>query len=503
MTKALTVGTPWRVMVRFAIPLLIGNAVQQMYQLVDAVVVGQHFGVNALAAVGATGSVLFLLIGFAQGMTQGFAIPLAQAYGAGDEQGVLRSVAAGTVLTALTSVLLMVVAPLVARPFLVLLRTPAELLGDATTFAVVNFLGVAAIMFFNYLSALIRAIGDSRTPLVFLVIACVINVGLVILFVQAMGMGVAGAALATVIAQLISVILCFVYLMRAIPALHTRREDWKLRRSVLGQHIRIGLPMGFQMSIIALGTLAVQVRLNTLGSEAVAAYTTAARVDGLAVAFLSSLGLAVATFVAQNYGAGRIERIRTGVRQAMVISVGLSIVLTFTLITAGNGIVRSFVGDGEETVVALAHEYLMINGMLYVLLGFLFITRSALQGLGRTLIPTISGLLELGMRVAAAIVLGDLFGFAGIVWGSPLAWTAATMLLIPAWVIARRSLETSTSEPATAEISDVLVVDGAPAAEDVVDTQVFEDSTLRVDVDALDTADTAAVRQESADVLVA
>lgn len=460
MTHALTVGTPWRVMVRFAIPLLIGNAVQQMYQVADAIVVGQHLGVNALAAVGATGSVLFLLIGFAQGMTQGFAIPLAQAFGAGDNAGIRRSVAAGTMLTALTSILLMVAAPYVARPFLMLLRTPAELLDDATTFAVVNFLGVAAIMFFNYLSALIRAIGDSRTPFVFLIIACVINIGLVILFVQVMDMGVAGAALATVIAQLISVILCLIHLMHSIPALRTHREDWRLARAVLGSHLRIGLPMGFQMSIIAIGALAVQVRLNTLGAQAVAAYTTAVRVDGLAVAFLASLGLAVATFVAQNYGAGYVERIRTGVRHVMLISVGVSIVLTITLITAGGPIVRSFVGAGEEGVVAMAHEYLVINGLLYVLLGFLFVTRSALQGLGRTLIPTISGILELGMRVAAAIVLGDLFGFTGIVWGSPLAWMAASMLLVPAWIVARRSLDSSVEEaggdaaPSDGEASD-------------------------------------------------
>lgn len=440
MSKALTVGTPWKVMVLFAIPLLIGNVVQQMYQVADAMVVGQHLGVNALAAVGSTGSILFLLIGFAQGMTQGFSIPLAQAFGAGDYDGVRRSVAAGTILTAISSLILTVAAPFLARPFLVLLQTPPELLEDATRFAVINFLGVSAIMFFNYLSAIIRAIGDSRTPLVFLIIACVINVGLVVLFVQFLEFGVAGAALATVIAQLISVIACLVYLMRSIPVLHTRRSDWKADRALLGKHLRIGLPMGFQMSIVAIGTLAVQVRLNMLGTNAVAAYTTALRVDGLAVFFLASLGLAVATFVAQNYGAGHMERIRVGVRQALMISVGISVVMSVTLITLGEPILRMFVGKDEQTVVSMAHEYLVINGMLYVVLGFLFITRNALQGLGRTLVPTVSGLLELGMRVAAAIVLGDLFGFTGVVWGTPLAWIAASALLVPSWIMAKRSL---------------------------------------------------------------
>ena len=483
MSKALTVGTPWKVMVLFAIPLLIGNVVQQMYQVVDAMVVGQHLGVNALAAVGSTGSMLFLLIGFAQGMTQGFSIPLAQAFGAGDAEGVRRSVAAGTILTAISSLLLMVSAPLFARPFLALLQTPPELLDDATEFAVINFLGVGAIMFFNYLSAIIRAIGDSRTPLVFLTIACLINVALVVLFVQFLEFGVAGAALATVIAQLISVIACLIYLMRSIPVLHTRKSDWKVDRALLGKHLHIGLPMGFQMSIVAIGTLAVQVRLNMLGTNAVAAFTTAMRVDGLAVFCLASLGLAVATFVAQNYGAGHMERIRVGVRQALIISVGISVVMSFTLITFGEPILQMFVGEDAQIVVSMAHEYLVINGMLYVLLGVLFITRNALQGLGRTLAPTVSGLLELGMRVAAAIVLGDLFGFTGVVWGTPLAWIAAICLLVPSWIMARKSLEQNddgapasvdAGEPRSVANPDANVVETAVtrAADAVVETDM-------------------------------
>ncbi|MDN6487340.1 MAG: MATE family efflux transporter [Ancrocorticia sp.] len=440
MNHALTSGTPWRVMIRFAIPLLIGNVVQQMYQVADAMVVGQHLGVDALAAVGATNGILFLLIGFAQGMTQGFAIPTAQAFGAGDARGVRRSVAAGTILTAVASLVLMVGAPLIIRPFLGLLRTPPELIDQAVTFATVNFLGVAALMFFNYLSAIIRAIGDSRTPLVFLVIACLLNVALVVLFVQVMDLGVGGAALATVIAQLTSALLCLGYLVRSIEALHVGRADWRVGAAALGRQLKIGLPMGFQQSIIAIGTLAVQVSLNGLGATAVAAYTTATRVDGLAVAFLMSLGLAVSTFTAQNLGAGYTERIKTGVRQALVMSFVVSLFLSVTLVSAGNPIVRSFVGSGEETVVAMAHEYLVINGTLYVVLGVLFVTRSALQGLGRTLIPTLAGVLELAMRVSAAVVLSQVLGFQGIVSANPLAWIGASMLLVPAGIVARRKL---------------------------------------------------------------
>lgn len=440
MSKALTVGTPWRVIVLFAIPLLIGNVVQQLYQVADAWVVGRHLGVDALAAVGTTGALLFLLIGFAWGMTTGFAIPTAQAFGASDERGVRESVAAGTILTAGVSLLISVAAPLMARPVLELLRTPPELLDDAVLFAAVSFAGASTTMFFNYLAAIIRAMGDSRTPLFFLAASCLANIGLVVLFVQTLGLGLAGAAIATILAQAIAVVLCLIYVHVSIPLLHVRREDWRRGMDGLARHLRIGLPMGFQASIIAIGTLVVQLRLNLLGSQAVAAYTTATRVDGLAVAFLASLGLAVSTFVAQNYGAGHFDRIRTGVRQGTEISIALGIVLAILLIAIGNTVVRSFVGPGEEVVVAMAHEYLVANGLLYFLLGILFVTRGALQGSGNTLLPLFSGILELLFRVAVAIYLGQVFGFSGVIWGNPLAWVGACILLIPAWVMAQRAM---------------------------------------------------------------
>ncbi|WP_435298983.1 MATE family efflux transporter [Timonella sp. A28] len=443
MNKTLTAGTPWRVILVFTIPLLIGNVVQQLYQVVDAMVVGQELGVNALAAVGATGSMLFLLIGFAWGMTSGFAIPTAQAYGAQDHAAVRRSVATGTVLTGLVSVLITVGAPLITRPLLEVMQTPPELLDDATTFAVISFLGAAATMFFNFLAAIIRAIGDSRTPLVFLIISCVFNIALVMLFVMVLGYGVGGAAFATVIAQLFSVVLCLMYVRKSLPILHLKRADWKLERASMLEHLRIGLPMGFMASIIAIGTLTVQVRLNSLGADAVAAYTTATRVDGVAVAFLGSLGVAVSTYVAQNWGAGKIDRIKVGVRHAIIMSVIGSLILAFVLIAVGEIIVRSFVGDSASVqgVVDMAHDFLVVNGLLYFALGILFVTRNAIQGLGRPLIPTLSSVTELVMRVAAAIVLGGLFGFAGIIWSNPLAWLGAAVLLLPAWLKARRSLD--------------------------------------------------------------
>ncbi|WP_066583459.1 MATE family efflux transporter [Cellulomonas timonensis] len=475
MSKVLTTGSPWRVVLAFAVPLLIGNVVQQLYQVVDAIVVGRVIGVDALAAVGATGSFLFLLLGFAWGLTNGFAIPTAQAFGAGDAAAVRRSVAAGAVLTGATSVVLTVLAPMLAGPALRLLRTPEELVPEATTFAVVSFLGASTMMFFNFLAAIIRAIGDSRTPLVFLAISCLLNIGLVLAFVGSLGLGVGGAAWATVVSQGVSVALCLAYVRRRVPVLHVRREDWRvISRADLGLHLRLGLPMGFQASIIAIGAIAVQVRLNDLGSDAVASYTAATRVDGLAVALLASLGLAMSMFVAQNHGAGRPDRIRQGVAQGVWISVAGAVVLGAVLIAAGAPIVRLFVGQGEEEVVAAATTYLVVNGALYVVLGVLFVLRGALQGLGHTFVPTLTGAVELVMRVGAAIVLGAAFGFAGVVWGNPLAWIGAVAILIPAYLRARRRLaETPITAPVGEDVvADVLVLEGPIEGSSVVDAVI-------------------------------
>ena len=471
MPKVLTAGRPWRVILAFAVPLLVGNIVQQLYQVVDAIVVGRVLGVSALAAVGATGSLLFLLLGFAWGLTSGFAIPTAQAFGAGDGPAVRRSVATGVALTAVTSVILTVGAPLLAGPALRLMRTPAELVPQATTFAVVSFLGASTMMFFNYLSAILRATGDSRTPLLFLVLSCGLNMGLVLALVPGLGLGVGGAALATVISQAVSVTLCLTYVRRRVPVLRVHRGDWRVTRGDLARHLRLGLPMGFQASIIAIGTLAVQVRLNNLGSDAVAAYTTAARVDGLAVALLASLGIAVSTFTAQNYGARRPDRIRLGVVQSVWMSVVGAVLLGGVLITAGSEIVRLFFGVGEEQVVTMAAHLLHVNGALYVALGVLFVLRGALQGLGHTFVPTFTGVIELAMRVSAAVVLGAAFGFNGVVWGNPLAWLGALVVLVPAYVRASRRLGVRSGARAGA-VPDRVVLEGPIDGSVVIDAVV-------------------------------
>lgn len=478
MTTALTTGRPWRVIVVFAVPLLIGNVVQQLYQFVDAVVVGRQLGVDALAAVGATGSMLFLLLGFAWGLTSGFAIPTAQAFGARDYAAVRRSVAAGTLLTGLCTVIITVGAPLLSEPLLSLLQTPPELMHDAVVFAQISFVGAGAMMFFNYLSAIIRAIGDSRTPLVFLTLACGLNVVLVIVMVGPLGSGVGGAALATVVSQAISVLLCLEFVRRRMPVLHVRRSDWRVSRAELAEHLRLGLPMGFQASIIAIGTLSVQVALNELGADAVAAYTAASRVDGLAVALLQSLGLAVSMFVAQNHGGGRPDRIRRGVVQATWMSVAAALVLGALLIAFGAAVVQLFIDQASADVVDLAAQMLTINGATYWILGILFVLRGALQGLGHTLIPTITGVIELFMRVGAAVVLGSIFGFIGVAASNPLAWLGAVVVLVPAYWVAHRKLAVEPVTPLAPTPTTPIPVIGPTDGSMVVDAVITQPIVL-------------------------
>ncbi|WP_295011812.1 MATE family efflux transporter [uncultured Microbacterium sp.] len=472
MATILTTGRPWRVILAFALPLLIGNVVQQLYQFADAIVVGRHLGVDALAAVGATGSLIFLLIGFAWGLSSGFAIPTAQAYGAADHAAVRRSVATGTLLTAAAALVISVGGPLIARPLLELLQTPPVLLDQATVFTQVTFAGGSAVMFFNYLSAVIRSIGDSRTPLVFLAVSCALNIALVILMVGVFEWGVAGAAFATVVAQAVSVALCLLYVWRRLPVLHVHRPDWRVTRADIVEHLRLGLPMGFQASIIAIGTITVQVALNTLGADAVAAYTTASRVDSIAVAFLQSIGLAASMYAAQNLGARRPDRIRRGVREALWMAVVTALLLGAVLVLFGSFMVRLFIGDGSDAVVELSAHMLFINGLSYTALAVLFVLRGVLQGLGHTLIPTVTGVIELVMRVGAAVLLGSLIGYTGVVLSNPLAWIGAVALLIPAYVSAHRGLAHVPVDPIEVTPTTAIPVVGPTDGSMVVDAVI-------------------------------
>ncbi|MDO4530487.1 MAG: MATE family efflux transporter [Bacillota bacterium] len=434
MTKDMTVGSPARQILLFSIPLLIGNLFQQFYNMADTFIVGRTLGANALAAVGCTGGLSFLILGFATGATSGMSIITAQRFGAQDEEGVKRSFAVSIIISIILTVFLTVIGLLFTRPLLHLLKTPTEIFDDAYRYFIVIVAFTAAAMLFNLMSNIMRAVGDSLSPLFFLVVACVLNIILDYVFILGMGMGTEGAGIATVLAQFLSGFFCILYVKWKIPVLCIRPHHFRCTREDWHHHCKLGLSMGFQSSIIAIGTVVVQFALNTQGTTEIAAYTAAMKLDNFGVLPLMSFGIAMATYVGQNHGANKPHRIRQGILQCCIISVAFSLLM---------GVVDLFFGDelsaifltGDAAAIALSHKALIINGSCYSLLALLFIFRYSLQGLGHSFVPTIAGIAELIMRCFCAIILTSFWGFTGTCISNPLAWLGAliplSLALIP------------------------------------------------------------------------
>ena len=429
MINDLTKGSPLKLIIFFTIPLLIGNIFQQFYNIADTIIVGRTINVNALAAVGATGTLNYLAVGFIIGFTTGFSVITAQRFGAGDYTGMRKSFAMAILQSAALCTVLTTVCILIARPLLQLLQTPENIIADSYTYIIIIYAGLFATTLFNLLSNMIRALGDSRTPLFFLVIACVINIVLDFVLILNFGMGVAGAAVATVIAQLISGLLCLVYMLKKFPMLSPHKADffpdWKIIRASL----LVGLPMAFQTSIISLSSMIVQFSVNQLGSVAVAAFTAAQKIDQICIQPLMSFGITMATYVAQNYGAGNIVRIRKGVNQCALISVVWSLCGGIMLLLFGRLIAAAVVGGDQTEVIGNAYTYLTINGLSESLLALLFVYRYALQGLGKSISPMVSGIVELFLRAGVVILFAKQFGFTGICFAGPAAWLGAMLVL--------------------------------------------------------------------------
>lgn len=439
MKKDLTMGSPLKLIIYFTIPLLIGNLFQQLYNTADTMIVGRTIGFNALAAVGVTGALVFFVIGFAQGLTGGFSIITAQKFGSKDEAGVRRSVAASFILSFIINIILTILSIALSGWLLHIIETPAELYDDAYSYIVIIFWGTGAAILFNLFSNMLRAIGNSKWPLYFLIAACIVNIVLDYLFILTFKMGVSGAALATVISQLTASFLCFIYIKRNVPELQAKGSDWKVTKKDLLEHIRVGIPMAVQVSIIAIGIVILQFALNKLGALAVGAFTVAQRIDVLAVQCLLSFGITMATYTAQNYGAGNIPRIKSGVVQGSIVSVAFAVISGILILLAADFSVRIFLGKNitdpaqiEETI-RLAKVYLTINCSMYIFLALLLVFRSTLQGLGNSIIPTFAGIMELVMRTVAALILSVYIGFAGISWASPVAWVGAFIPVFTAY----------------------------------------------------------------------
>lgn len=440
MAKDMTEGSPARLILFFTLPLIAGNIMQQLYAFIDTLLVGRFLGLEALAAVGCTGSLMFLLLGFVIGLTSGLAIYTGQRYGAKDATGVRESAAACIALSFVIAVFLSIVGFFACRPLLELMHTPEELLDNATGFFSIICGGAVFATSALMAANILRSLGDSKMPTFILGCGIAINIALELLFLLVFGWGVPGAALATVVSWAIATGVFLLYIARRVPELHVRREDWRLSWSFLRAHLAIGLPMGFQATIIAFGAVILQVALNGLGPVAVAAYAAAQKVDTIAMMPMMPFGAAMAAYTAQNYGAGKFSRIRTGVRACCRMSVGFSLLAGALVIAAGPYFMTLFVGPEEVEAIRLGQTYFLVNGLTYWILSMLFIFRYTLQGLGQSIVPTVAGVMELVMRATAGLFLVEAMGFLGACLGNPMAWLGSCVPLAIAYFITIRRL---------------------------------------------------------------
>lgn len=439
--RDMTTGSPIRQILAFFAPLLVGTIFQRFYNLADGIIVGQMLGTDAFAAVGSTGSLNFLVLGFALGVCSGFTIPISQSFGAGDMAGVRRRCAQAIWLCVATTALITTVTFFTTEPILRLMQTPGNLFRDAYTYIFIIFMGTGALVLYNMAASVLRALGDSRTPLYFLIVATVLNIVLDILFIGPAGLGVAGAALATVVAQLFSGLACLVYIHCRMPLLHLTRQDLLPDWREMGHLAGVGIPMGLQFSITAIGSVTIQSAVNSLGDLAVTAVSAGGKVHDLIASPLETIGIAMATYCGQNLGAGRIDRIHKGVKQIMVIGLLYCAAALAVSYFFGTTMSLLFIDASETAALELIHQYLVILAAAYPTLLVIFVFRNGLQGMGFSNAAMLAGVAELVGRVVAAFTLVDLWGFAGSVLGHVLAWILADAVLLPLYLFKTRRLE--------------------------------------------------------------
>lgn len=433
MINDLTKGAPLKIMLLFSIPLLIGNIFQQFYNIADIIIVGRTLGMNALAAVGAVAPLFFLIMFIIVGMTNGFAVITGQRFGAKDYDGVRRSVTMSTILSFGLTLIFTIICALAMPLILHLMNVPQEIYKDAYYYIQIVTIGLIVANFYNLLASVIRALGDSMTPLYCLIIASVLNIFLALLFILEFHWGVPGSACALVFSQAFSALLCVWYVKKHFPILHLKKQDWifdwRQDYKFALEHIKVGLPMAAQFGILGTSILIIQSVCNSFGPDIIAAFTAALRIEQIATLPMISFGVALASFVAQNFGAGNFSRIRFGVKRASLINVGLSIFMAFIMHFWGGHLVRVFVGYKNEDIVEIAHSYLFISSIFYFFLAQIFIYRNALQGLGRAVIPMLASAGELLVRAFAAVYLATKIGYFGVFYAGPIAWVTASLVL--------------------------------------------------------------------------
>lgn len=435
--KTMTEGNPGKLILTFALPLMAGNVFQQLYTVVDTMVVGKYLGVGALAALGASDWMNWMMLGIVQGFAQGFTIRMAQEFGAGKHDSLRKVIGNSCILALVSSLVLVMAGQLTARPVLTLLQTPDDIMGNALLYLRIMFLGLPIVMAYNFFASVLRSLGDGQTPLRAMVVASFTNIALDLLFVLVLHWGIAGAAAATLIAQLVSGLFCLTHIRR-IEILQMSASDFRMAAKLGGRLMALGFPMAFQNCIIAIGGMIVQFVVNGFGVLFIAGFTATNKLYGILEIAATSYGYAMITYVGQNLGAGKSRRIRQGTRSALVIAIATSLVIAAVILLFGRTILGWFIsGTPEETAQTLqiAYFYLAVMSVCLPVLYILHVIRSCIQGLGNTLLPMASGIAEFIMRTGTALLLPLAVGETGIFYAEIAAWLGADLILAVSWFV--------------------------------------------------------------------
>lgn len=439
--KEMTSGASFPLILNFTLPLLLGNLLQQTYSLMDAAIVGKYLGINALASVGASTSVVFLILGFCTGCCSGFSIPVAQKFGARDYVTMRRFISVSLKISGVMSVVLAIITSLLCAFILRTMQTPENIFDGAYIYLLITFIGIPSIFFYNLLSGIIRALGDSKTPFWFLLLSSVLNIILDLFCIIVLGWGVAGAAIATVFSQGVSSVLCYIYMNRKYEILKATPSERRFRSDIARQLLGIGVPMGLQFSITAIGSIMLQSANNALGTACVAAFTAAMRIKMFFMCALDSLGIAMATYSGQNYGAGKPIRIWQGIKSSYVMMLVYVAAINIIIWCFAEKFALLFIDPSETEVIKDTALFLHINLSFFPLLGSLIILRYTIQGAGYTKLAMFSGVSEMVARIMVSLVVVPLFGYLGVCYGDPTAWLFANLFLTPAFIYVYRRLK--------------------------------------------------------------
>lgn len=435
--KTMTTGNPGKLILTFALPLMAGNVFQQLYTVMDTMVVGKYLGVGALAALGASDWMNWMMLGIVQGFAQGFAIRMAQEFGAGKYDSLRKVIGNSGILALISSLLLVLTGQLTARPVLMLLQTPDDIIGDSLLYLRIMFLGLPIVMAYNLFACILRSLGDGQTPLRAMIVASFTNIGLDCLFVLVFHWGIAGAAAATLIAQFVSGCFCLYHICR-LDILQMSANDFHMDGKLGGKLMALGFPMAFQNCIIAIGGMIVQFVVNGFGVLFIAGFTATNKLYGILEIAATSYGYAMITYVGQNLGAGQFRRIRQGTRSALCIAIATSLVIAAAMLLFGRTVLSWFISGTPEDAaqtLQIAYFYLAVMSVCLPVLYILHVIRSCIQGLGNTLLPMASGIAEFVMRTGTALLLPLVMGETGIFFAEIAAWLGADVILVISWII--------------------------------------------------------------------